>query len=164
MEDVKLTREFLRFVGTRAITLVLTLGAAYLFDFVLGVTMSASLPFGTVGIALILLTKASDYQCIKALQLAGGTFYGRPPTSLALEGPYRYVRNPLYLSLFADTFGLFLIFDSPGVAVALVLQLIGVHSIIVLREENRLTKRFGDSYLQYKRVVPRWIPKRLFVQ
>jgi protein-S-isoprenylcysteine O-methyltransferase Ste14 len=139
--------------------LVLTLVAGYLFDLVLGAKVSISLPSAVVGIALVLVTKLSDYQCIKALLSAGGTFYGRPPASVVMRGPYRHVRNPLYLSLFADTFGLFLIFSSTGLGIALLLEVVGVHFIVVLREEKHLTERFGESYLRYKNAVPRWIPR-----
>jgi protein-S-isoprenylcysteine O-methyltransferase Ste14 len=140
--------------------LALTLIVSYLFDLVIGARVSISLLSGAVGIALILATKLSDYQCIKALLSAGGTFYGRPPTSVVIRGPYRHVRNPLYLSLFADTIGLFLIFNSTGLGIALLLQVVGVHLIVVVREEKHLTERFGESYLSYKNAVPRWIPWR----
>jgi protein-S-isoprenylcysteine O-methyltransferase Ste14 len=103
MESVKTRKEFLRFIGTRAITLILTLAAAYLFDLVLKTYMSISPTFGAVGIALILITKLSDYRCIRALLSGGGTFYGRPPTSLVVDGPYHYVRNPLYISAYLET-------------------------------------------------------------
>jgi protein-S-isoprenylcysteine O-methyltransferase Ste14 len=88
-----------------------------------------------------------------------GTFSGRPPTSVVVERPYQYVRNPLYLSLFADTIGLFLIFSSTGLTITLLLQVVGVHFIVVLREEKHLTERFGESYLRYENSVPRWIPR-----
>jgi protein-S-isoprenylcysteine O-methyltransferase Ste14 len=142
------------------ITLVLTLVTAAIFDLILGTRVSVSPLSGAVGVVLILATKLSDYQCIKALLSAGGTFYGKPPTSVVMEGPYEIVRNPLYLSLFVDTVGLFFIFSSTGLGIALFLQAVGVHFIVVLREERHLTERFGESYLRYKNAVPRWIPRR----
>jgi protein-S-isoprenylcysteine O-methyltransferase Ste14 len=160
LEDSRLHREFLRFAGTRVITLVLTLAAAAIFDLVLGARVSVSPLSVAAGIGLILATKFSDYQCVRALLSAGGTFYGKPPTSVVMGGPYRIVRNPLYLSLFVDTVGLFFIFSSAGLGIALFLQVVGVHFVVVLREEKHLTERFGENYLRYKNAVPRWIPRR----
>ncbi len=81
-----------------------------------------------------------------------------PPQVFVASGPYRYVRNPMYV-------GAVLAFAGGGLAVRSVSILaLGAlfwllsHVLVVLVEEPGLAKRFGDSYAQYTRWVNRWIP------
>jgi protein-S-isoprenylcysteine O-methyltransferase Ste14 len=63
------------------------------------------------------------------------------PRKLVINGWYRYVRNPMY-------WGAFLI-------------LVGEWGwFVVLYEESALHKKFGAEYDEYRRNVPRWIPRR----
>jgi len=76
-------------------------------------------------------------------------------------GQYRAIslrEEPLYLTLFTDVFGLFLIFEQLWYLVTPVLLVIGIHWMLVTKEEPDLEKRFGESYVRYKETVPRWIP------
>jgi protein-S-isoprenylcysteine O-methyltransferase Ste14 len=112
-----------------------------------------------VGAVLILATKILDFKCLKAFSAAGGTFYyADPPKRMVTTGPYGHVRNPLYLTLFIDTSGLFLAFGSTAFLIILVLEAVGVNYLVVRWEEPGLEQRFGSAYLDYKRNVPRWIP------
>ncbi|MFZ0169642.1 MAG: isoprenylcysteine carboxylmethyltransferase family protein [Candidatus Dormiibacterota bacterium] len=83
------------------------------------------------------------------------------PTSqrLTVGGPYRYVRNPLYLAWVAVIVGQALVLSRPvlliyaaGVAAAAVAF---VHWV----EEPTLAKRFGAEYEAYRRRVPGWSPR-----
>ncbi len=94
------------------------------------------------------------------------TFRGRgtpnptdPPRELVVTGPYRYVRNPIYVGVALIFMGHFLWFGYWALLIYTFLALIGAHAFVVLYEEPTLKKRFGASYENYLRSVPRWIPR-----
>jgi protein-S-isoprenylcysteine O-methyltransferase Ste14 len=83
-----------------------------------------------------------------------------PPRVFVPTGPYRYVRNPMYLGAALVLAGVGLLQRSPGV-LALAFVLLGtMHLFVVLVEEPGLEERFGETYENYKRAVRRWIPRR----
>jgi protein-S-isoprenylcysteine O-methyltransferase Ste14 len=82
-----------------------------------------------------------------------------PPRNLVVQGPYRYVRNPMIsgviLVLFAEAA---LLRSLPHLAWAI--TFLALCSIFIpLFEEPQLRRRFGASYLEYCRNVPRVIPR-----
>jgi len=81
----------------------------------------------------------------------------RPATALVTGGPFRFSRNPLYLSLTALYLGITLLFDALWPLVTLLPMLAVVHWGIILREERYLEAKFGDEYRAYKARVRRWI-------
>lgn len=93
-------------------------------------------------------------------------FFGRgphvefdPPKTFVTTGPYRWVRNPVLISLLVAWTGQAIYFASIGLAV-----LVGVAAAFALYqvtkiEEPRLRLRFGQSYEDYCRKVPRWLPR-----
>jgi protein-S-isoprenylcysteine O-methyltransferase Ste14 len=94
------------------------------------------------------------------------TFTGRgtlapisAPIFLVRSGPYRWVRNPMYLAVFLIISGEALLFPSLLLVGYLLLLVVGVHLFVVFFEEPQLTHRFGESYQSYVRTVPRWLPR-----
>ena len=89
----------------------------------------------------------------------GGTnvLPSKPALTIVRGGPYRLTRNPMYLALclLQLALGFFL---NDWIALLFVVP-IGVilHFCVVLREERYLAAKFGESYLQLKRDVRRWI-------
>lgn len=79
--------------------------------------------------------------------------------SLNKEGPYRFVRNPLYLGNFLIVGGLLIVFSNLIAFVLGALFLAFQYSFIVLAEENYLKNKFGNEWLEYKNSVPRFLPK-----
>lgn len=81
-----------------------------------------------------------------------------PPEELVVEGPYRYVRNPMYWGAALLLLGQWLWWGS-GMVLAYSLAVISAfHLFIVLYEEPNLEKRFGEAYRRYRARVPRWLP------
>jgi protein-S-isoprenylcysteine O-methyltransferase Ste14 len=76
---------------------------------------------------------------------------------LVADGPYRYLRNPLYFGniLLAIGFGLM---ASPTGFFILVLGMIVFDYRIILREESAIRASQGDSYQAYCALVPRLLP------
>ncbi len=94
------------------------------------------------------------------------TFKGRgtpdptdPPKELVVTGPYRYVRNPIYVGVVFIFLGHFLWLGYWALLVYPLFALIGVHFFVVLYEEPTLKRKFGASYEEYLKRVPRWIPR-----
>lgn len=82
-----------------------------------------------------------------------------PPKELVVTGPYRYVRNPIYVGAASIFLGHFLWFGYWALLLYAAFAFLGVHFFIVLYEEPALKKRFGTAYEEYLRKVPRWLPK-----
>jgi protein-S-isoprenylcysteine O-methyltransferase Ste14 len=81
------------------------------------------------------------------------------PARLVIGGPYRYVRNPMYVAVLAVIIGQTLLLGQPILlAYAAVLWLI-VASFVRFYEEPTLSRRFGAEYEAYRRAVPAWRPR-----
>jgi protein-S-isoprenylcysteine O-methyltransferase Ste14 len=81
------------------------------------------------------------------------------PQRLVVEGPYRYVRNPLYEGDFCLIVGAALLTRSWVLMLAAVLDL-GLLAFQLPLEERELRERFGVPYRRYCELVPRFIPRR----
>lgn len=75
-------------------------------------------------------------------------------------GPYRFVRNPMYLGGFLILLGFGLVRRSPAITLFAFAWLLLVHLAVVALEEPDLRRKFGESYDDYRRGVPRWLPRR----
>src|SRR6478672_1980042 len=79
------------------------------------------------------------------------------PVYLVRSGPYRWVRNPMYLGVLAIIVGQAILFRSVAlIGYALLVWLI-VHLFVVSVEEPSLRRQFGEGYEAYIRAVPRWL-------
>ena len=83
-----------------------------------------------------------------------------PPRKLVRRGPYKWVRNPMYLSLAALVGAEGLFFQSWHIGVYWVCLVCVLHLVVVLHEETGLRFRFGAMYEDYRREVPRWLPRK----
>ena len=82
-----------------------------------------------------------------------------PPRRLVVRGPYRLVRNPMYLGAGLALGGAALFYQSRSLAIYAGLFMILTHSFVWLYEEPTLRRLFGDEYTRYCRRVGRWLPK-----
>jgi protein-S-isoprenylcysteine O-methyltransferase Ste14 len=80
----------------------------------------------------------------------------RPTTALALGGPYRWTRNPMYLGFALMQAGAALIANALWPLVWLLPVLLVIRLHVIGREEQYLERKFGEDYLAYKRRVRRW--------
>jgi hypothetical protein len=78
--------------------------------------------------------------------------------SLVAAGPYRYVRNPLYLGSWLLACGVSILMPAGGAAIFLVAYSLFTW-LLILGEERFLSQRQGAAYEQYVRSVPRIVPR-----
>ena len=72
-----------------------------------------------------------------------------PPRHLVVRGLYRYVRNPMYLSVTAILLGEVLLTRSSALAIYWAVWFAVVNLFVIAYEEPWLRGRFGDSYAEY---------------
>lgn len=82
-----------------------------------------------------------------------------PTTKLIVYGPYRHVRNPMITSVAMMLVGQAIFWGSWIIGLWAGIFIIINHVYFILSEEPGLEERFGESYVNYKANVPRWIPR-----
>lgn len=82
-----------------------------------------------------------------------------PPRRLVWVGPYRWVRNPIYVAAALILFGEAWLFRSVDLLVYAGALMVALHVLVVGYEEPRLRARFGEDYDDYRRHVNRWVPR-----
>jgi protein-S-isoprenylcysteine O-methyltransferase Ste14 len=82
-----------------------------------------------------------------------------PPRHLVLRGPYRYVRNPIYVAILAIVLGQALLFGSVALVTYGAVFWLACHLFVVFYEEPALRRRFGSEYADFCAAVPRWLPR-----
>lgn len=79
----------------------------------------------------------------------------------AEDGPYRWVRHPLYAGTLIWWIGFFVLAGAPVWGTILFALIAGaVHAPQAVFEEEYLRGLFGEHYATYARHVPRWLPVR----
>lgn len=80
-----------------------------------------------------------------------------PTPDLIVVGPYKFTRNPMYLMMLLVCFGFAVILDEIWVLVLTPVCAIVIYLTAIRHEEAYLERKFGESYLEYKKRVRRWI-------
>jgi protein-S-isoprenylcysteine O-methyltransferase Ste14 len=81
------------------------------------------------------------------------------PRRVVAAGPYRWVRNPIYISALTIVLGESWLFLSPRLLGYAGAMAVCFYLFVIGYEEPVLRRRFGAAYLDYRRAVPRWIPR-----
>jgi protein-S-isoprenylcysteine O-methyltransferase Ste14 len=81
------------------------------------------------------------------------------PRRFVAVGPYRVVRNPMYLGVGSIVVGEAILFGSLPLVGYLALLALAWHLFVVLWEEPSLERTFGEEYRAYRASVPRWLPR-----
>jgi protein-S-isoprenylcysteine O-methyltransferase Ste14 len=125
------------------------------------VQLSLSNPVHLLGLLAIALGAALLFTCIWEFARSGrGTLAPvDPPRELVVRGLYRYVRNPMYLSVTVIVLGEVLLTGSRALLLYWVVWFGLVNLFVIWYEEPVLRRRFGASYERYTREVRRWLPK-----
>ena len=132
-----------------------------------GIAAAPSLgPRQVAGLVLALAGAALTATCILTFAFAGkGTPAPfDPPRRLVVRGPYKIVRNPMYLGAGLLLTGAAAYYGSTGLVLYAAAFLLAMHGFVVLYEEPTLHRMFGADYDAYCASVGRWWPKRLFAR
>lgn len=116
-------------------------------------------PFEAMGFALLVPGFVLLVWCVREFYTAGkGTLAPwSPPAHLVTSGPYRYSRNPMYVAMFLLIVGWAAALRSRNIAIYAAFMLLAFHLRIVLGEEPRLARVFGEAWTRYLRMTPRWL-------
>ena len=82
-----------------------------------------------------------------------------PPKKFVPHGPYRLVRNPMYIGGVSTLAGWGLYARSVSMVLYAIVAFLLCHTFVVFAEEPGLRRRFGQEYVDYCKAVPRWIPR-----
>ncbi len=82
-----------------------------------------------------------------------------PTSHLVVVGPYRFVRNPMYVAVLGIILGQALLFGSWATALYAGVVFLAVLLFVRLYEEPTLEQEYGDQYREYRGSMPGWIPR-----
>lgn len=111
-----------------------------------------------IGIALIVLAAALAVWSIGLFWRAGTSIVPiKASTAFVATGPYRFSRNPMYVSLLIAYTGAGFLSASfwPFLLLPVVIAVVGF--VVIRPEERYMSERFGDAYAIYRSRVRRWI-------
>ncbi len=112
------------------------------------------------GLALVGVAAFLSCQWLFATRGQGTPALIDPPKKFVRRGLYKWVRNPMYLAILALVGAEALFLPSWHIAVYLVCLACVFHLFVLAYEEEALRRNFGAMYEDYKRDVPRWLPRK----
>ena len=111
-----------------------------------------------VGVFLILSGVALVYWSFIAMRHIGTSANPyKAAQALAMDGPYRFSRNPIYVAMNGAYIGTSLLIDSIWPIVLLPPLMALMNWGVIFREERHLEEKFGGAYQAYKKRVRRWL-------
>ena len=124
----------------------------------LGVTSTTGIEIVTA-VAIFVAAVAAWFRVWGTAYLGAGIVHNAEMKAgqVKSDGPYRYLRNPLYLGSYLTIVAVSILMPPSGAAFTLVLLAVTLLRLI-LGEEAFLTAKLGEPYVAYKRAVPRIIP------
>jgi len=81
----------------------------------------------------------------------------KPVTAVITTGPYRFSRNPIYLSFTLLQLGIGMWANGAWIVGMLIPTLVLMSYGVIAREERYMGQKFGDEYLRYRAAVRRWV-------
>ena len=130
------------------------------FDRRFGLVLPAWAPM--IGMIFVAAGASLALVCVAFFVVRGG---GTPapfdaPTKFVATGPYKHVRNPMYIGGMGGLIGFGLYQRSASILVFALAWFLLAHLFVVGYEEPTLRRKFKDSYEDYCRAVPRWMPRQ----
>jgi protein-S-isoprenylcysteine O-methyltransferase Ste14 len=112
----------------------------------------------SLGVVLAVVSTSLAIWAERVMKAAGTNVRpDRPALTIVRSGPYRFTRNPMYLSLCLLQLALGFVLDGWIPLLFTIPLMLILHFGVILREERYLEGKFGEQYLAFKREVRRWI-------
>ena len=119
--------------------------------------------FLTLGAVLLVLGLTLFIDCnYLFFKIGKGTLMPHPDIEtkeMVILGPYKYVRNPMIISVIIIQLSEALIFNSLSIIILTILFFVVNAIYLPLSEDKGMEKRFGAQFLHYKKDVRAWIPR-----
>ncbi len=137
------------------------LGGVYAPWWILTHDGTTSHPLVWPALAVIAVGTALYFWCLWEFAAVGRGTPGPwdAPRRVVADGPYRWVRNPIYIAALLVVVGEAWLFLSLPLLLYAGALAVSVHLFVIGYEEPTLRRRFGDEYAAYQRHVRRWIPR-----
>ncbi len=149
----------------------------YLVTVIFGIPLSLALPLPTRLFGLLLIASGLVFLCwlfkyrkpidvvvstyvtfVKAVRRSPLEKQSDRTEPLIIIGPYKYVRHPIYFSVFLLLLGWWMLLDFTFLILAAILLLLWFRFFVIPFEEKELLAIFGDQYKNYAKEVPSLIP------
>ena len=105
-----------------------------------------------LGFALLIVAALGRVWCLSYIA-------GIKNELMVTEGPYSVVRNPLYVFNFIGAVGFGCAVENPVLAALLATAFAVFYPSVIRREEEALTRAFGERFARYCDATPRWFPR-----
>ena len=129
-----------------------------LLHFVWPVRLVSRIVNVSLGCSTVLVAVALFLYSVRTFRTAGTPVPGnRPTTTIVRTGPYRWSRNPVYLSFSLFQLGVAFWVNSLWLLVTLIPAVALMSFVVIPREERYLETRFPADYLPYRASVRRWL-------
>jgi protein-S-isoprenylcysteine O-methyltransferase Ste14 len=111
-----------------------------------------------IGVPIVVVAFALFGWAVSTMRAGGASIPTNLPTDAIVEkGPFRFSRNPIYLSMGLLLVGIGCWANSLWFLTWAVLDVLLLTVYVIRPEERYLEEKFGEAYLGYKRRVRRWI-------
>ena len=118
----------------------------------------APLPARIAGVLFVLAAGSFALWAERVMKAAGTNVRpDKPALTIVTTGPFRFTRNPMYVSLCALQIGIALLINGVMPLLFVLPLILVLHFGVIKREEQYLARKFGDAYLSFKARTRRWI-------
>ncbi|MGB1580311.1 MAG: methyltransferase family protein [Nevskiales bacterium] len=136
----------------------LLLAVGYCLQLLLPIENAATAAQFLAGWAMIAVAAALLLWCFALFVRKRTTIMPKNPVAVLVEqGPYRYSRNPMYVSLALFHLGIALSTANPWHFITFIPDMLAIRYWVIAPEEAYMQARFGPEYSEYCAAVRRWI-------
>ncbi|MGH2400215.1 MAG: methyltransferase family protein [bacterium] len=145
-------------VGRPPAIALAALGAGVVLHLVVPVEIAPDVPTWALGIPLAAISILLFLLSAREFSRHGTPVRGTEPVvTIVSSGPYRFSRNPIYLSFIMLQLGIALTANSAWILLMVIPTFLYLSFGVIDREEGYLLRKFGDEYGHYKKAVRRWL-------
>ena len=145
-------------VGRPPVVTLAALAVGVVLHLVVPVEIVPGLATWVLGIPVAIVSLALFLASVREFSRHGTPVRGTEPVAtIVATGPYRFSRNPIYLSFVLLQLGLALTANSVWILLMVIPTLLYLSFGVIAREESYLARKFGDEYGGYRNSVRRWL-------